>query len=389
MEPCPFLQAVFIVLLCQLAAWSQETQPTSTMPPTGSTAAVHRATIGLVLEGGGALGLAHVGVLRWLDENHIPIDYVAGTSMGGLVGGLYATGMSGEEINEFLKTVNWNRSLRNELPYQARSFRRKEDKRDYPNDLEFGLKHGINFPSGFNSGQQVGLILDRIALPYSDLKSFDDLPTPFRCVATDLVSGKAVVFKDGPLSEALRATMSLPAIFSPVRRDDHVYVDGGIVNNLPVDVARVMGADIVIAVHLEVPPLNPDQGLSVFSVLQRSVGVIISANEYASMQKADVLIPAHTGRFSMIDYQAAQDIVQVGYQGAEERRRVLERFALNDSDWKQYVDQRQARRRTVPIPQFIEVTGTERVIAQGICQLHRVDGLFRILRDQFFLKRDR
>jgi NTE family protein len=366
MEPRPFLQAVFIVLLCQLAAWTQETQPTATMPATGSTAAVHRATIGLVLEGGGALGLAHIGVLRWLDENHIPIDYVAGTSMGGLVGGLYATGMSGEEINEFLKTVNWNRSLRNELPYQARSFRRKEDKRDYPNDLEFGLKHGINFPSGFNSGQQVGLILDRIALPYSDLKSFDDLPTPFRCVATDLVSGKAVVFRDGPLSEALRATMSLPAIFSPVRRDDHVYVDGGIVNNLPVDVARDMGADIVIAVHLEVPPLNPDQGLSVFSVLQRSVGVIISANEYASMQKADVLIPAHTERFSMIDYQAAQDIVQVGYQGAEERRRVLERFALNDSDWKQYVDQRQARQRTVPIPQFIEVTGTERVIAQGI-----------------------
>src|SRR5207245_10109111 len=95
MEPCPFLQAVFIVLLCQLAAWSQETQPASTMPPTGSTAAVHRATIGLVLEGGGALGLAHAGVLRWLDENHIPIDYVAGTSMGGLVGGLYSTGRAG------------------------------------------------------------------------------------------------------------------------------------------------------------------------------------------------------------------------------------------------------------------------------------------------------
>ena len=139
----------------------------------------------------------------WFEENHIPVDYVAGTSMGGLVGGLYATGMSGEEISAFLKTINWNRSLRNELPYEARSFRRKEDKRDYPNDLEFGLKRGINFPSGFNSGHQVGLILDRIALPYSDLKTFDELPTPFRCVATDLVSGKAVVFSDGPLSEAL------------------------------------------------------------------------------------------------------------------------------------------------------------------------------------------
>jgi len=175
-----------------------------------------------------------------------------------------------------------------------------------------------------------------------------------------------VVFSDGPLSEALRATMSLPAIFSPVRRDDHVYVDGGIVNNLPVDVARAMGADIVIAVHLEVPPLHPDEGLSVFSVLQRSVGVIISVNEYESMQKADVLVPVHTEKFNMIDYQAAPEIVKTGYAGAQERRRVLERFALNDADWRQYIDQRQARRRSVPIPQFVEVTGTERVIAQGI-----------------------
>jgi len=365
MKFCSALRSLLIVFLYVLAACAQEKQPAPSTPPTGDNPP-HRPSIGLALEGVGALGLAHVGVLRWFDEHHIPVDYVAGTSMGGLVGGLYATGMSGEEINDFLKSVNWNRSLRNELPYQARSFRRKEDKRDYPNDLEFGLKHGVNFPSGFNSGHQVGLILDRIALPYSNLNSFDDLPTPFRCVATDLVSGKAVVFRDGPLSEALRATMSLPAIFSPVRRDDHVYVDGGIINNLPVDVARAMGADIVIAVHLEVPPLHPEEGLSVFSVLQRSVGVIISANEYESMQKADVLVPAHTEKFNMIDFQAAQDIVQVGYAGAEERRHVLERFSLNDHDWKEYVAQREARRRTVPIPQFVEVSGTERVIAEGI-----------------------
>jgi len=360
-----FCHLLIWLIAFPLCTWAQETQPATQTPPTGESPG-KRPSIGLVLEGGGALGLAHVGVLQWFEQNHIPVDYVAGTSMGGLVGGLFATGMSAEELSAFLKTVNWNRSLRNELPYEARSFRRKEDKRDYPNDLEFGLKRGVNFPSGFNSGHQVGLILDRIALPYSDLKTFDELPTPFRCVATDLVSGKGVVFSDGPLSEALRATMSLPAIFSPVRRDDHVYVDGGIVNNLPVDVARAMGADIVIAVHLEVPPLHPDEGLSVFSVLQRSVGVIISVNEYESMQKADVLVPVHTEKFNMIDYQAAPEIVKTGYAGAQERRRVLERFALNDADWRQYIDQRQARRRSVPIPQFVEVTGTERVIAQGI-----------------------
>src|SRR5690349_5480492 len=161
-----FLWIPLIAIFCPLAVWAQEKQPAPQTPPTGESPA-KRPSIGLVLEGGGALGLAHVGVLQWLEQNHIPVDYVAGTSMGGLVGGLYATGMSADEVSEFVKNVNWNRSLRNELPYGARSFRRKEDKRDYPSDLEFGLKHGINFPSGFNSGHQVGLILDRIALPYS------------------------------------------------------------------------------------------------------------------------------------------------------------------------------------------------------------------------------
>jgi NTE family protein len=358
-----------VLLASTTASWTQEkneAQPKTTVPPPAQVQAPKRTSIGLVLEGGGALGLAHVGVLRWFEEHHIPVDYIAGTSMGGLVGGLYATGMSGTEVERFVRQVNWNRSLRNELPYQARSFRRKEDKRDYPNDLEFGLKGGIAFPSGFNSGHQVGLILDQIALPYSNLSSFDDLPTPFRCVATDLVSGRATVFGQGSLSEALRATMSLPAIFSPVRLDGHVYVDGGIVENLPVDVARNMGAQIVIAVHLEVPPLKPDESLSAFSVLQRSVGVIIGANELASIQKADILIPAHTQEYNMTDYQYADKLIEVGYVGAQERAALLEKLALNDEDWTQYTELRKDRRRDVPVPQFIEVTGTAPVIAEGI-----------------------
>jgi len=361
--PCSLL----LLLFSALTAWTQDAQPTLplTTEPTAKQTE-HRPTIGLVLEGGGALGLAHVGVLRWFEENHIPVDYVAGTSMGALVGSLYATGMSGHEIDEFLKGVDWNRSLRNELPYSARSFRRKEDKREYPNDLEFGLKSGVIFPGGFNSGHQVGLILDRIALPYSNLRSFDELPTPFRCVATDLVAGKAVVFDHGSLTEALRATMSLPAIFSPVHRDDHVYVDGGLIQNLPVDVARAMGADIVIAVHLETAPLRPDQGLSLFTVMERSVSVVISVNELASMEKADILIPVHTGAYTSTEYQAASKIVEVGYAGAQERARLLQRLALNDREWEEYQAQRETRRRPVPVPQFVEVTGTAPVIASGI-----------------------
>src|SRR6201996_8112736 len=170
--------------------------------------------LGLVLEGGGALGLAHVGVLQWMEEHRIPVSYVAGTSMGGLVGGIYATGRSPAEVKEITDTINWDDVLRGQTPFQDLSFRRKQDAHEVPNSLEFGLRKGVHFPGGFNTGQQVSLILDKVALPYSELKSFNDLPIPFACVATDLVSGKAHVFRDGPLGLALRSTMSLPGFFT-------------------------------------------------------------------------------------------------------------------------------------------------------------------------------
>src|SRR4051794_24448829 len=210
-----------------------------------------RPKIGIALEGGGALGLGHIGVLEWLEKNHIPIDYIAGTSMGGLVGGLYASGKSTKEIRSLIREVNWNDVLRGQVPYRELAFRRKEDSRAYPNNIELGLKHGVSVPSGLNSGQQVKYILDRAALPYSNIKSFDDLPIPFRCVATEMNTGTAKVFQDGSLSDALRATMSLPALFTPAKTTEgKVYTDGGLLNNLPVDVVKSMGADIVIAVYL-------------------------------------------------------------------------------------------------------------------------------------------
>ena len=358
-------RALFVFVVCSCSvAWAQQPAavPAQNLPGTEDA----RPRIGLVLEGGGALGLAHVGVLQWFQQHHIPVDAVAGTSMGALVGVLYSTGMSGDEIHEFFDQVDWNRALRNATPYTDLSFRRKEDKRDYPNTLEFGLKEGVSFPSGFNSGHQVGLILDRVALPYANLESFDQLPTPFRCVASDLVTGKATVFDHGSLAQALRATMSLPAIFSPVRDGDHVYVDGGLLDNLPVDVARRMGADIVIAVHLRTKPLDPKQSLSVFSVLQSAVSVVISVNELEGMEKADLLITVPTEDFTSTDYEAAKAIMTAGFAAAEERSRVLSRFALPDSEWKEYLAERQARRRDVPVPQFVEVTGTNPVIAKGI-----------------------
>jgi len=137
-----------------------------------------RPKIALVLEGGGALGLAHVGAIQWLEENHIPVDYVAGTSIGGLIGGLYASGKSPGELKELVTSIDWDEVLSDEVQYQDLSFRRKEDRRDYPNSLEFGLKNGVRFPSGFNAGYRVGLIFNRELLPYSDLKNFTSCPFP-------------------------------------------------------------------------------------------------------------------------------------------------------------------------------------------------------------------
>src|ERR1700728_2761150 len=197
-----------------------------------------RPKVALVFEGGGALGFAHIGVIEWIEAHHIPVDYVAGTSMGGLVGGLYASGLSPNEIKSFVGGINWAAVLSGQLPFQALSYRRKEDKLAFPNRLEFGLKHGFSLPSGLNSGSAVGLLLDEAVLPYYELQNFDDLPIPFRCVATDLTTGNEHVFKDGSLAQAMRSTMSIPGVFAPVEHGTQVYSDGAAVNNLPVDVAR-------------------------------------------------------------------------------------------------------------------------------------------------------
>lgn len=369
------LWSTIAFLLIALSLTAQDTPTPSldpVLPPASNSATPTRPVgsrprIALVLEGGGALGLAHVGVLRWFDEHHIPIDYVAGTSMGGLVGGLYATGRSSEEIRTFLKGVNWYSALNNDIPYSDLGFRRKEDARQYPATLEFGFKdRSAVLPSGFNSGHEVGLILDRIAYPYTELRTFDDLPTPFRCVATDLVSGTAVVFDHGSLSEALRATMSLPAIFSPVRMNNRILVDGGLLKNLPVDVARGMGADVVIAVNLQTKPLDPNVPLSAFGVLQRSITVGISVNELESMRRADLVIQVHTQAYTSTDYTAAEKIIDLGFDGADERKAVLSRFALSDADWSQFAAERSRRAARPPVPQFIEVAGADPSITEPL-----------------------
>ncbi len=360
------LLLISVVFLLPEFATAQDTLPNAqaneSAPPQRP-----RAKIGIALEGGGALGLAHIGVLQWFDDHHIPIDYIAGTSMGGLVGGLYATGKTPKELEEIVEQQNWDIIIGGKTPYQDLSYRRKEDARDYPTFIQIGLKKGLLLPAGLNAGHQISLLIDRETLPYANLTSFDELPTPYRCVATDLVSGKEVIFKDGSLSQAMRATISIPGLFNPVRRDNQVLVDGGLVGNLPTDVVRAMGAEVVIAIHLEVAPAKPDEIQSLFSVLGRSVDVVVRENEIRGLSSADLVVNVDLHEYSSLDYEKSRAIIDVGHKATEAKARVLEPFALNSQDWQAYLQARDLRRRSeFPTPQFIHVEGTDPDAARHI-----------------------
>ena len=366
--------AFLIASLVSFACFAQD-KPTSPAAQSQATqearpAGKGRLTIGVALEGGGALGEAHIGVLKWFEEHHIPVDYLAGTSMGGLIGGLYATGKSADELHAIVKNADWPLLLGGETPYQDLSFRRKEDAREIPNSIQIGLKHGAALPPGLNTGHQVNLLIDRQTLPYSTIASFDELPIPFRCVSTELVSGKAYVFHHGSLSDAMRATMSIPGVFAPVRHGDKIYVDGGLVNNLPTDVVRKMGADVVIAVHLQISPVAANEIQSAFSILGRSVGLVIAETEIRGMGGADMIVRANVEKYTTMDYEKSDEFVQVGYAAAEEKAPLLTPFSLDDTAWAEYTRQKQARIRTrIGIPQFVKLEGVE---GQAAINIHRL-----------------
>src|SRR6185369_9476377 len=227
------------------------TTPPASEPAQESTPIANtlQPRVGVAFGGGSARGLAHVGVIRWLEEHRIPIDVAAGTSMGGLVGGAFAAGMDANELQAFVMSINWD-ELFGESSFRYKNIRRKADARAYPSRLEFGLRGGIVPPTALNNGEEVDLLLARMTAPYFEIEDFDQLPTPFRAVAVDLLSARPVVMRSGSLADALRATMSIPLIFPPVDLNGQLLVDGGAMNNVPADVVKDMGARHVVAVNV-------------------------------------------------------------------------------------------------------------------------------------------
>jgi NTE family protein len=323
-------------------------------PPQPQTS---RKRVGVAFGGGSARGLAHVGVVRWLEEHHIPIDVIAGTSMGGLVGGAVASGMSADELAAMLAQVNWDEMF-GFSPFRYKNIRRKDDARDYPSRIEFGLKSGLRLPIALNNGQQVEFLLTRIAGPYATIATFDELPTPFRAVAVDLVTAQQIVLARGSLASALRATMSLPGVFPPVERDGQVLVDGGALNNVPADVVRGMGADVVIAVNVGFMGDTRDVNRSMLALMSDTVDVMMLATTRTTLKSADIVINPAVKEFGSLDWRRNVELAEAGYAAAEAMKDTLLPLAVSDAEWAAYVQHRKTRRKVAwPSAQFITVTG--------------------------------
>jgi NTE family protein len=316
-----------------------------------------RPTVGVAFGGGSARGIAHVGVIKWLEEHRIPIDVAAGTSMGGLVGGAYATGMEPDELRTFITTLDWDQ-LFGGSTFAYKNIRRKTDARAYPSRLEFGLKGGIVPPTAINSGESVELLLGRIAAPYFDMRDFDDLPTPFRTVAVDLLSAQPVVMRSGSLAVAMRATMSLPLIFPPTQVNGQVLIDGGTMDNVPADVVKAMGATHVIAVN--VGDLSDREGVSytLLGVAGNTLDAMMRASSRRAITAADVVINVPLEEYGSLDWRRAAELIDEGYRAAETMRDRLLPFAVSEAEFETWRRGRQARRlKDLPTPTFIETEG--------------------------------
>jgi NTE family protein len=350
-------------LMCASCAAPLQRATTTPAPARGAAGppaavAAQPARVGVAFGGGSARGIAHVGVIRWLEEHSIPIDVAAGTSMGGLVGGAFATGMDAAELQAFIDSIDWD-ELFGASSFEYKNVRRKADARAYPSRLEFGLKDGrIVPPTALNNGQSVELMLARITASYFDLEDFDALPTPFRTVAVDLLSAEPVVLRAGSLADALRATMSLPLAFPPVDVDGRMLVDGGAMNNVPADVVKAMGARRVVAVN--VGDLSNREGVdaSMFGLASETMDAMMRASTRRALASADVVVNVPLKEYGSLDWRRAPDLIEEGYRAAEAMREQLLPLAVPEADFEAWRSARQARRRTaMPVPTFVQLDG--------------------------------
>lgn len=305
-----------------------------------------RPKIGLVLAGGGAKGAAHVGVLKVLEEMRIPVDVVVGTSMGSIVGGLYASGMRPEEIEQAIEEIDWVDLFEDEPDRTDRSFRRKADDAQYLFKAKPGFGDGkIKMPLAVIQGQKFDLHLNRLTLGVATVDDFDRLPIPYRAVATDLENGEEVVLKSGSLARAIRASMAVPGAFAPVEMDGRLLIDGGLANNIPISVARALGAEVLIVSELGTEMLTREEirsGLDVAAQMVNFLFVINSREQLKTLSPDDVRISVALGDIGAGSFDRVREAIPLGEAAARKEETALGRLALAPPDYAQHVAARGA-----------------------------------------------
>ena len=302
--------AALSLTLAAPAAWAQRNDPP------------HRPKVALVLSGGGAMGIAHVGAIQLLEKLGIRPDLVVGTSMGSIVGGLYASGMNGAELERAVETMNWDLIFDTTPPRAGLTYREKQLQAEFPVKASIGVVGTkLRSPESLVSDANLLLELRRLVRVRAAVPTFDDLPIPFRAVATDIETGEKVVLDRGDLAGAMRASMSVPAVFEPYHLDGKLLVDGGMSDNVPIDVARSLGADIVIVVATQTPMAKADKLQGVADVLGQTVTMLILANErqqLATVKPTDVLIKVDTAPLTAADFKKGAAFIKVGRAGGRE-----------------------------------------------------------------------
>lgn len=318
-----------------------------------------RPKVAVVLAGGGAKGAAHIGVLKALEEMHIPVDIITGTSMGAYVGGLYATGMSADEIESFIYSVDWNSGYRDRVDRSQRRVRDKEYEDRYQITTDLGLRFGeVRAPTGVVQGQNMLRVLRETTGNLGRFDTFDELAIPYRSVATDILELDEVVIGNGYLVDAMMASMSVPGALPPYKLNGHMLVDGGVVNNMPVDVARAMGADVVIAVDISTDYKTEDDFTGLFTVADQLSNYLVrrsTQQQVETLQEHDVYIRPNVGQMETVEFDKMPWAFQSGYDITKEMESKLAGLRLSNAEYQKYIDHKQEVRKKL-------VYGDDRVV---------------------------
>jgi NTE family protein len=296
-EPLKILTFTIILFICSYTQGQQQV--------------TKRPKVGLVLSGGGAKGIAHIGVLKVLEQAGMPIDYIGGTSMGSIIAGLYSIGYSADSIAKMVKSLDWPKLLADRFPRNYLSFEEKEK------DGKFFIPYPVNegkfqLPSGVIPAQNLELLLNKLMWNAKDINDFNQLPIPFLCVATNIETGEAVTFRNGSLPKVIRASMAIPTVFTPIIIDGKIFVDGGVINNFPVEEVKNMGADIIIGVDVGFEPYDLKNLNSMLRLIEQSVFIHTTAKNLESRKKCDVFVFPELSKYNMSSFEESDSLIKSG-----------------------------------------------------------------------------